>query len=308
MVRTQAWLWGVMLTAACSDPGALCTRDPECPDGSRCAAGRCIPTLKVDAGRDQPPSRDAAADRVVAPDVARTDGGGCKANSDDTVDRSEMPIAVGAKISYSVGSNLTVDLVGTKVGGRTQWDLTAAAADDHKVVSELLAVASWAAPSFAGATYMSLLDQSLGTYGVFAAKPSSLQLVGVISEKADQSKLSYSSPIDTLRFPVVSGDSYATDATVTGLLNWIYVWLHEDYTVDVLGAGDLKLPQLTLPTLLVRVKVVQAPVANPFLTTTRVTFLFVAECYGIVAQIVADGDPGTKLGAVSAKERRRITM
>jgi hypothetical protein len=310
-MRHTTLLLAVLLAGCESEPTGRCTRDSDCPTGQRCADAICTPVVKNDTG-PLPDLRPVADQRPgespILPDLPRSDGGGCTGNHDDKVDRTEMPIAVGAKIHYSVGTGLTVDLKGKLVGGRTQWDLTAPASDDHPVVSELLPVPSWAASAYPGATYSALLDEDYGSYGVFKATPSALQLIGVVSQDADKIKLSYSKPIEMLRFPITPTDSFVSDATVTGWLNLLYLWNLETYTVDVLAAGDLVLPKLTLPVVLVKVKVEQTPVQNPFLSTSRHLFMFVSECYGIVAQIVADGDPKEKLEAVKTKERRRLSM
>ena len=312
MQRSIAPLILLMCVGCDSQPTAQCARDTDCPAGQRCADAICSPVVKADTGpladRGPTPADWRATEAAAFPDLSGKDGGQCPANHDDKIDRAEMPIAVGAKIHYSVGSGIVVDLKGKLVSGRTQWDLTAPASDDHPVVSELLAVPAWASSTYPGATYSALLDESYGSYGVFKATPSALQLIGVVSKDADKIKLSYSKPIEMLRFPITPSDSFVTDATVTGWMNLLYIWNLETYTVDVLAAGDLVLPKLTLPAVLVRVKIEQTPVQNPFLATTRHLFMFISGCYGIVAQIVADEDPKDKLEAVKAKERRRLSM
>ncbi len=300
------------LCACGSEPTGRCTRDTDCAPGQRCADAVCTPVVKTDTGlpadRGPLPADHRAAEASPADRGPAGDGPLCSANKDDKVERSEMPIAVGGKIHYSVGTGLVVDLKGKPVSGRTQWDLTAAASDDHPVVSELLPVPSWAASAYPGATYAALLDESYGSYGVFRATPTALQLIGVVSLDADKIKLSYTKPVDMFRFPIAPKDSYVTDASVSGWMNYLYIYNLEEYAVDVLAAGDLVLPKLTLPVVLVKVKVSQTPYANPFLGTTRHLFMFVSECYGIVAQIVADGDPKDALEAVKTKERKRLSM
>lgn len=309
-MRRMSLLFAVLLAGCESEPNGRCTRDSDCPAGQRCADAICTPVVKNDTGPlpDRSPVADQRPGERLLPDLPRSDGGGCTGNHDDKVDRAEMPITVGAKIHYSVGTGLTVDLKGKPVGGRTQWDLTAPASDDHPVVSELLPVPSWAASEYPGATYSALLDEGYGSYGVFKATPSALQLIGVVSQDADKIKLSYTKPVEMLRFPITPTDSFVTDATVSGWMNSLWIYNLEEYAVDVLAAGDLVLPKLTLPVVLVKVKVSQTPYGNPFLGTTRHLFMFVSECYGIVAQIVADGDPKEKLEAVKTKERRRLSM
>jgi hypothetical protein len=300
------------LAACSSSPAQMCSRDQDCQPGLRCADGVCTPVLQQDRGPlDSSPAETGRPDggQPPAPDAARADGlPVCQPDHDDKLERSEMPLRVGASVKYSVGSGLAVDLQGTRVQGRTRWDLTASAPDEKPYVAELEPVAGWAAADFPGATYMTLLDAGYQTYGVFKATPTSLQLVGVISKTAGETKLTYSKPVDSLRFPVVAKDSYETGAVVTGPMGFFpyYASIYETHNVSVLEAGSLKLPELTLDVLLLKIVVKQNPTANPFLVTTRVSFLFVAECYGIVAQIFTDEDPAT-LSSVVARERRRIS-
>jgi hypothetical protein len=297
--------------AGCDSPTAgMCSRDADCPGGERCADGVCTPTLQREAG---PPDRGGLEARLDGkpPTADRmVDGAAsCRPNHDERIDRGEMIILAGPAIKYTVGSGLTLNLQGSKVAGRTEWDLTANAADEHPYLAELEPVASWAAPDYPGATYMSLLDADLATYGVFKATSTALQLIGVISKTPSDTKLSYSSAVDTLRFPVAVKDSFQTGAVVTGTmasLPLVPISIYESYDVSVLDAGALKLPELTLDVLLVKVVVKQNPTVNPFYVTTRTSFLFVAECYGIVAQIFTDGEPAS-LASVLAKERRRIS-
>jgi hypothetical protein len=320
-VSWRIQMLGLLLGAtlgACDGGQTQCTRDPDCPQGQGCAAGRCVPVLKTDTGvSDHAAPRDGLRE-VALPDHAidqrRTDGGlTCKGNNDDKIERSEMPIAVGGKITYMRGSGITVNLKGTVVGGRTVWDLSGAAADDAKFIGELLATPSWASSVFPSATYVSLLDQQYESYGVFKATQTALQILGIISLTPDDTKITYDKPADMLRFPIVVGDSFESTAYSNGHLGSLVISNDETYTGDVLAAGDLKVPQLTLPVLLVRVKLYQCPaypVCNPFnpFNTTRWTFLFVSECYGIVGRVVTESDPSKDMSAVVAKERLRISM
>lgn len=310
------------LTAAptgCSDePNALCSASRPCPPGSRCADGVCTEVRVRDTGSEdtRPVADGGGLDEGLlgdgpdgAPDGARADGASlCQGNADDRVDRSELPIAVGAEVTYSRGNNLLVDLEGEVVNDRRRWELLESAEDEATVVSQLLPVFAWAQPDFPQATYVSLLDADLDTYGVFLAGDDALRIQGIVSEAEDETVLTYSSPVDMLRFPIAPGDAFVTEAGLTGTLSWVPVWLHESYAVQVLGAGELALPEITFGVVLVRIDVSQYPVANPLWVTRRALFLFVAECYGIVARVVVDGVVGDALSAVEADERWRLAF
>lgn len=303
----------------CDDTSSsYCQRDSDCPlAGYRCSDGLCTPKILRDGSPDglsdsQPADVSIDAGSDALPDVDHDGGSTCSGNSDDRVARSEMPIAVGSKVAYSIGTGLTVDLKGTQQSGRTHWDLTANASDDQRIVSELLPVFAWAQKDFTDATYAALIDQGQGAYGVFKATDNSLQLLGVISEKQavpflSGITLSYAKPIDMLRFPVGPTGKYTTESSASGYFNGPWLYVSESYDVEVLGAGTLKLPDITFDVVLQRSVLTQKPYANPLLVQKRTVFLFLAECYGIVARIVVDGE-APDLSAVPAKERWRLAF
>lgn len=304
----------------CDDTASnYCQRDTDCPlSGYRCSDGLCTPKIVADARPDglsdaRTPDVGVDAGSDAWPDLGQGDGGPtCKGNSDDSVARAEMPIAVGSKVAYSIGTGLTVDLKGTQQGGRTHWDLTANASDDQRIVSELLPVFAWAQNDFKDATYAALIDQGQGAYGVFKATDNSLQLLGVISEKQavpffSGITLSYAKPIDMLRFPVGPTGSYTSESSASGYFNGPWLYVSESYRNEVIGTGTLKLPDITFDVVLQRSVLTQTPYANPLLVKKRTVFLFLAECYGIVARVVVDGEAGN-LAAVPAQERWRLAF
>jgi hypothetical protein len=313
--------WSHTVTLGCNDDSDLCTRSEECPAGQICADGICTPVVRQDGGKhdlgfdsgsDLTPDHPPPADLLV-PDGL--DGGPiCKGNGNGQIERDEMIFTVPSKVTVVLGTNLQVDLKGSFDGLNTIWDLTGSAADDHKEDLLVENVPAWIASEFPTATYSSKLMGDYGFFtsvnlmGVFEVKPTALQLIGAVSDTKNHTKFSYDKPLDTLRFPIVVKDSYTTSATVTGYTEYtVPAWMNEEYTIDVLAKGKVKLiPQFSLPALLVRVRQEAYPIANPFLTTTTTAFLFVAECYGTVARIVADGDPGDALEKVDAKERWRL--
>jgi hypothetical protein len=303
----------------CSEDAGLCVRASDCPSGQICADGICTPEGKTDG-----PSSDGVADlRLDAgseawiPDYATLDGDAgqvCTPNNNGKVERQEMVFSVPSKVTVTLGTNLVVDLAGTQVGGVTSWDLSGAATDDKDVEMKVEALPTWTASKFPGATYASRMTANFGFFtkvdllGVFQVTPTALQLMGAVSDKSNHTRVTYSKPLDALRFPVVKGDSYKTSASMTGFSDYtIPVANTESYEIDVLDSGKLKLLSgLTLDALLVRVRQEVWLTLNPLMKTKTTVFLFVSECYGTVARVIADKDPGTALDKVTAKERWKL--
>jgi hypothetical protein len=273
-----------------------------------------LPVLKGDAGRpegglDGPPPGDTALadttpDGFVWPDVGAPDGG-CPANNNGKIEREEMLVKVPASLAFIYGEDVEVNLAGTTSSGKTVWDLSASHSSDTPEPMKLETIPSWAAKDFPNATYVSLLNKGLGTYGVFHITQTKLELLGAIG--ADQYEIiEYSTPVELLRFPIQATDSYTTKTLGTGQWGVALISNYETYDVKVIGAGELKLPKLTLPVLVVHTEVEQYLYGNPFLKSTYNIFLFIAECYGTVARVVVDGSLGSDLSKVTADERWRI--
>jgi hypothetical protein len=310
----------VLLVAApgCSGDAGQCNRSSDCPAGQVCADGVCTPKGtdggKPDAEVDL--SADLGLDQGQL-DYATVDGDAgltCTPNNNGKVEREEVLFQVPSKVTVTRGTGLTVDLEGTSSGGVTTWDLTGAASDDKKVELRVDPVPAWTAAKFPTATYASKLMAKYGYFtkvdllGVFRATPTALKMLGAVSDTKDHTRMTYNQPLDALRFPVTVGDSYTSSSGVSGITEYaVPVALTESYTNDVLARGKLRLlPNFTLDALLVRVRQVVYPTVNPLLKTKTTVFLFVVECYGTVARVVAETDPGTALEKVKAKERWKL--
>jgi len=248
--------------------------------------------------------------------MALSDGGVCPANQDGKIQRAEMLFTVPSQVSVTLGAaGLVLDLKGKQVGGKTVWDLTGAATDDKLSKMKVEAVTNWAATHFKGATYQSALSANFGFFsktellGVFKATPTALKLVGAASTKKNHTRFTYTTPLETVRFPVAEGQSYVTQSEVKGIMEFaVPVMLQEKYTVKVLGRGELKLlPNFSLDTLLVSVKQEVQNKLNPLLKSSTQVYMFMAECYGAVARIVAKDATVKDLSKVSLKERWKLS-
>jgi len=312
----QIWSGGAVglvllaLAAGCSEPSDACTRASDCPAGQTCSDGRCLPVLKGDIGPTEAgldgPAHDLAADGPVWPDTGPTDGG-CTGNQNGKIEREELVLVVPTSLMYRVGTDVQLDLAGSSSGGQTVWDLSGAAKDDHDEPMDLEPVPAWASSHFAGATYVSLLDASTDMHGVYLVSQTRMQLLGAISGKQSYGRVTYSTPVDLLRFPIQPGDSYGTKTFGTGFWGISVISNWETWDAEVVKAGTVKLPKLSLDAVMVRIRSEQYLYGNPLLLSTTTLFLFISECYGVVARVVVDGDPGASPGQVVAKERWRLT-
>jgi len=327
LILTTLCLTTLGLAGCDNTPSATaCTRDTDCLNGQKCSDGICTKVItQTDLGQidTKPPAAEAGLKDSQVPtleghkgDVGPT----CTGNKNDKIEREEMPIAAGTGIKYTVGTKIDVDLKGKVVGGRTQWDLTANAADDAPYTANLEPLTGWVVndKDFKTGTYMALLDPLIADYsdfyGIFKATPTSLDLLGVGSKAAspNDNRVVYDTPIQTLRFPIAPGDSFLSESSSTGHVAQyplVTLWNHESYKTDVLAAGDLKLPSLTLPVVLVRTYFEQfSYYTGPLvITASKTTFNFISECYGIVASVKVKNEV-KDLGTVTAEERRRITQ
>lgn len=305
--------WGAALAAfpagGCSDDDVQCHVEADCPDGQRCVLGECRPEVNGDGGVDGgvdsgvDASADAGAD-------GSTDGGGvCDYVDDGIIERDEMIIEVGLGATYRVNQNapVTVDLVGTQSGGEPLWDFTDTTPSDQSVVDELLPVAgTWFAGDFPDATYVARLDPD--TYGVFRVTAQALSLIGVASVAPDETLLTYDVPVDLLRFPIAVGDHYVINAVSSGTYNWTPFWTVEetyDVTVDALGTVIVP-PGASFHALRIRTNLHQH-IPNTFFSVDRILYVWVTECFGIVARITSTDDEPDNI-FTQAAEYRRMTL
>lgn len=318
VIRAAVLLVLTALTAlACQENSARCVRDKDCSGGQVCADGVCSVVMSQDsapleAGPELGPDAFSPADSSFADggDI----GGTCPANQDGKIQRAEMLFTVPSAVTVTQGTGLTLDLQGTQVGGKTQWDLTQAAADDKATQMKIDAVTGWATSHFKGATYQSALSANFGFFtktdllGVFKVTPTALQLMGAASTAANHTRFTYTTPLETVRFPMAEGVSYVTQSEVKGIMEFaVPVWLQEKYTVTVLKRGTLKLyANFALDTLLVSVKQEVHNKANPLLKSKTQVYLFMAECYGVVARVISKDAAVKDLSKVVAKERWKL--
>jgi hypothetical protein len=323
-----AALLAMAIFAGCAEgQQATCRIGTDCSSGVCGANGLCKdPEPTVDGGNgDGAPSDGATGDSAPVADAAKPDGttpgdaGGC-GNRDGIIEESENPSVIGAKATYKVSTETDFDPAGTKAAnGAITWDFTGALTGDRDIVIESLDPAQgWYKADFPGTDLAARLGGETELLGVYNKGSGALRLKGIVSPAAGSSstKLSYDQPITALGYPVKVGSTFTSKGLVTGTAQGITFSsafgnaYYEQWDGSVDATGTAKTPYGTFP--INRVKILltrtnQFGGAPGTLASSRVTFLFVAECYGVVAA-VASKDNETSGNFTRAAEVRRLSL
>jgi hypothetical protein len=233
----------------------------------------------------------------------------CSGNNDGMIERTELQFPLGLTVNYLVnppGTTVTVDPDGQMEPDGRHWDLTSS--QGSALPLSLSPVAGqWFAPSFPGATYYTVSDIGSGTLGIFKVTDDALQILGFASPEPNKTLLVYSTPIDSLRFPIRLGDGYVSTGTiVNGTLNGMPFASTDTYRVSVDALGTAVLPFLTFQnTLRVHVELSQALPGG--VAITHIQYLFFHECYGELGRMVSNpGETNTSFN--TAAEFRRLAL
>ncbi len=294
----------------CGDDDVECRIKSDCAPGEACVMGQCRPEVGPDAGTDA--SADAGLDAGVdaGRDASTGDSGVCEYVDDGIIHRNEMVIEVGLGATYRVNgtSPVAVDVVGDTSGSEPLWDFTGTTASDESVVDELLPLTgAWYAADYPTATYVAWLDHDLGTLGVFRVTADALQMLGIVSETENETNLAYDPPVDLLRFPLALNDTWTIETTSTGTYNYTpLTTIDETYQVTVDALGTVVVPAGSFHALRVRTDFEQH-IPYTMIYTDRIVYMWVTECFGIVAKITSQDDE-TDAQFTQAAEYRRMTL
>jgi hypothetical protein len=204
----------------------------------------------------------------------------CVPNRDGQITSDELPVVLGATVTYYVGTNRTIAQQGT------EWDFSTELADDQVVALGPVALNDkWYAASFPAGQFV--VDAGGGLDAIYHQDAQALWLDGTASHDdaaASRTLVAYSPPIAVLRFPIAAGDTFTTRAPLTGAtINGLPFNGSDDVTVSVVAAGLLALPYVEFsPVLRVTVSVVRTSSSGP--ATSRRTTLFLFECFGEIAR------------------------
>lgn len=287
-------LWAAVLLgalAACSSDGEVCRAASDCASGVCGADGFCqSATEGVDAS---PPPADGATTTTCVP------------NQDGVIAAGEAPLAAGLSATFRVATNATVDMAGIESSGSRTWSLSEQLDGDHDLILSLRSAGDrWFSAKFPSATYVTELSSESDLLGVFEVTDSALLLLGVVSpdDGLYRTELAYEPPVRVLSFPFEAGDTWTTDAEVSGLATGVISLYDEDYESLVDASGTLATPYGEFPVLRVRTDLTRVVGAA---VVTRRTYVFVSECFGTVASVVSQ-DYETDDDFDQAAEVRRL--
>lgn len=300
------------------------------PDGSV--------VVTPDAGAPEDASAVPPDGSVIAP----PDGGlqTCQANHDGVIEKAELPVVLGAKATFLVAHDVTVNTVGTQqADGTWVWDFSGALNGDTKVEFSPKSVAGqWFEDGFPGAQFTLRLAGGLETLGVLQNSNDGLLLHGMADPvKSDTATNFYyqkdesnedPAPVTSIAYPLKTGASWTSSGVINGdydgttyhcdavppLLTCTPGYplynccIRHTYNSTVDKAGKVVTPLGTFD--VVRVKNVVDFEALYYgvwnkAKTVR-SFVFVSECFGTVASIAAQDDEEEE-EFTTASEVRRLT-
>jgi hypothetical protein len=223
----------------------------------------------------------------------------CVPNRDGMITAAELPIALGATVSYyasPAGATRTVDLAGTGSGATLDWDLAQPQGSDVVVALGPIALRDqWYASQFPASEFE--LDAGGGLDGVYHQTDEALFLDGTASHDenpaAGKTLIVYAAPVAVLRLPIVDGDAYSTLAQIpAATIDGLPFIGTDEFDVDITGSGRLDVPDVEFsPVLRARTLVTRKPsTGTPVITKRSTDFLF--ECFGQVAHAESlDNEP-----------------
>ena len=224
----------------------------------------------------------------------------CVPDRDGEITAAELPIALGASITYYEGENRTVDLAADG-----SWELGEERPDDEVVAVGPVALGpQWYAASFPAGQFV--VDAGDGLVGVYHQDDQALWLDGTASQaESPKTLVRYTQPAAVLRFPIRDGEAYETVAQIPdGVIQNLPFVGTDRIAVDITGSGRLDVPYVRFsPVLRARTHVVRTPSSGSPVVGKRATS-FVFECFGEVARADSKVDETSADFTTAARLRR----
>lgn len=319
MLRCNMILLSVSALGLLACPGAdQCQTGADCPSGACSADGKCV-MGSDETGEETTDGDDATGSTTTIATTSAEDtsddaadgsgSGGAVAcmppDADGLIERDEYPVELGLTAPYRAAQDVAFDTAGALVDGTRVWDFDVSLTGDHDTIWETLPIEGrWFQPLFPGATYAARLSDGQDLLGVFEATDTALLLRGVVSptDGLTRTELTYEPPVTVLSFPIWEGQTWTSDATVSGLAQGVAAFYTESYSGAIDASGTAVTPFTEFPVL--RANVALTRTVGLVVTNLR-THTFIAECFGIVAQVRSpDNEDGAEF--TQAAEVRRL--
>lgn len=228
----------------------------------------------------------------------------CPANDDGVLQREEVLVSFDETLLYRApprGQQVTVDLAGALEADELTWHFEDPVAGERVLEEGASSVeGTWFEEDFPTATHVAPLSE--GYDGVYRLDDEALWLLGFVSNDSEGTRVNYDPPVPILRFPLAVGDRWTVTTNGSGWMSWVMFYDTEEYTLTVDAAGTVVVPAGRFPVLRVRSEVTQTV---GLITTRRIAYSFMSECWGRVAQ-VASRDNESELEFELATDYRRL--
>jgi len=181
----------------------------------------------ADAGAGADAATDVPADAAIsAPDAGPLPP--CQADHDGVITKDALPVVLGAKATFLVARNVTVNTVGTQqTDGTFVWDLSGALNGDEEVEFSPTSIAGqWFEPGFPGAEFTLRMAGGAETLGVLQGTVDGLLLHGMADpvESATATNVKYlkddfsgdPGPVVSVAYPVQTGATWTSAGILEG--------------------------------------------------------------------------------------------
>ncbi|MBL8682989.1 MAG: hypothetical protein JNK05_27730 [Myxococcales bacterium] len=277
------------------------------------------PDVRTDTGADTGTAEDATVtdsgtgpeDSGTPPRDAGDAGPLCTPNNDGVIERAEMPYALGAQVLYVVNDdNTTVDGINTAprdTPSGPEWDFSAMRAGDRRVLDEVQSpMGKWWQPLYPSATFALPIDRAASLFALYRSGSNALEILATVSRDMARTNILFNPAVDAIRFPLREGSSWTVTSTGNGFLNGIANSTVNTWRFTVDRRGTALTPATRFPVLRLRMDLDQT-VTGTVIRRTQRTYLFLSECWGLVAR-VASVDNEMSMEFTRASEYRRLGL
>lgn len=296
----------VSLLAACEE------RVPPTP-GRDVVIDQASPPEDVASPEDAvSPAEDATDVTVTVRDAMASDGAvQCRPNNDGVIDSDEFPYVLGAQVLYQVNDDATtvtgIQTAPTDMGMGPRWDFAAIVPSDRRVLDEVYSPAGrWWQMFYPSASFALPANRAASLHGVYRRTPDALQLLASVSRDMNRSNVVFMPAVDTVRFPLREGSTWTITSSGNGILDGIGTSTSNVFRFLVDRRGTVFTPANRFDVLRLRMDLEQT-VTGTIIRRTQRTYLYLAECWGLVARVVSV-DNETASEFTRASEYRRLGL